>query len=207
MDSAFTIQAEDKLWPWTHTHDLFSPLHSLFKRWNTDWPMCVVGYQNQRDLQIDWYAKSVVELHWETYMQVRCQKHAHYFGRFAKVMCKAHPAEGLYAPIQRKSYMSGCLHTANACSYIPNLQLYIWGHIHLSIMKWAESLADTWSSCLFHEIDKCNVVLTIKMYQWKKNRRDNIRPGYCNVSRFNTMHNSMHHNIRKFKPYLQRTYM
>lgn len=169
--------------------------------------MCVVGYQNQRDLQIDWYAKSVVELHWETYMQVRCQKHAHYFGRFAKVMCKAHPAEGLYAPIQRKSYMSGCLHTANACSYILNLQLYIWGQIHLSIMIWAESFTDAWSSCLFHEIDKYNVVLTIKMYEWKKNRGDNISLGYCNVSRFNTMHNSMHHDIRKFKPYLQRTYM
>lgn len=150
--------------------------------------------------------KSVVELHWETYMQVRCQKHAHYFGRFAKVMCKAHPAEGLYAPIQRKSYMSGCLHTANACSYILNLQLYIWGQIHLSIMIWAESLADAWSSRLFHEMDKCNVVLTTKTYEWKKNRGDNIRAGYCNESWFNTMHNSMHHDIRKFKLHIQRTF-
>lgn len=182
MDGAFTIQTEDKLWTWTHTRDLFSLSHSLFKRWNTDWPMCVAGYQNQRNLETDWYVRSVVELHWETCMQVCCQKH----GVLLRAICKTHPAEGLCAPIQRKNYMSGCLHTANACSYILNLQLYIWGQIHLSIIIWAESLADAWSSSLCHGIDKCNVVLTIKIYEWKE-KRDDIRAGYCNMSKFSAL--------------------
>lgn len=95
-----------------------------------------------------------------------------------------------------KSYTSACLHTANACSYILNLQLYIWGQIHLSIMIWAESLADAWSACLCHGIDKRNVVLTIKAYEWKE-KRDAIRAGYCNMSKFNDLHHQKNWNHTK----------
>lgn len=108
-------------------------------------------------------------------------------GDLQRLCAKLTQQRGLCAPIQRKkNYMSGCLHTTNACSYILNLQLYIWGQIHLSIMIWAESLADAWSSRLCHGIDKCNVVLTIKIYEWKE-KRDDIRAGYCNMSKFNAL--------------------
>ncbi len=168
MYGAFTIQTKDKLWPWTHSRDLFSLSHSLFKRW-TDWPMCVAGYQNQRNLETDWYVRSVVELHWETCMQVRCQKHGVLLRAICKGYVQSSPSRGaVCSDPKEKNDMSGCLHTANACSYILNLQLYIWGQIHLSIMIWAESLADAWSSRLCHGIDKCNVVLTIKYMNGRK---------------------------------------
>lgn len=186
MDGAFTIQTEDKLWPWTHTCDLFSLSHSLFKRWNTDWPMCVAGRQNQRNLQTDWYVRSVVELHWETCMQVRCQKHGVLLRAICKGYVQSSPSRGAVCSDPKEKLYEWLL-THRKCLFVHSKSTTL--HMRSDTLVNNDMSWITRRCLIFplgHGIDKCNVVLPIKIYE-QKEKRDNIRAGYCNMSKFNAL--------------------